>query len=112
MKQRPRKAQPAPRVSVWAPRIRRLLPFAALALLVLIAYSNSSGGLLLLDNERIILKDTRIRVATYENLRGILTQPYWQMVLGGLYRPLTTLSYLFNYAVLENGADAAGYHWV
>ena len=28
----------------------------------------------------------------------------------GLYRPLTTLSYLFNYAVLGNGTHPAGYH--
>jgi tetratricopeptide (TPR) repeat protein len=113
MKQRPRKAQPAPRASApLLPRIQKLLPFAALVLVVLIAYSNSSGGLLLLDNERIILKDTRIRAATFENVQSILTQPYWQMVLGGLYRPLTTLSYLFNYAMLENGANAAAYHWV
>jgi tetratricopeptide (TPR) repeat protein len=113
MKQRPRKLKPAPQDSAPRPwTIRRLLPFAALIFLVLFAYSNSSGGLLLLDNERIILKDTRIRAATFENVRSILTQPYWQMVLGGLYRPLTTLSYLFNYAVLENGTSAAAYHWL
>jgi tetratricopeptide (TPR) repeat protein len=30
----------------------------------------------------------------------------------GLYRPLTTLSYLFYYAVLGNGPRPTGYHWV
>jgi len=29
-----------------------------------------------------------------------------------LYRPLTTLSYLFNYSVLGNRDNATGYHWV
>ena len=31
--------------------------------------------------------------------------------MSGLYRPLTTLSYMFNYAVLGDGANPAGYHW-
>jgi tetratricopeptide (TPR) repeat protein len=30
----------------------------------------------------------------------------------GLYRPLTTFSYLLNYAVFGNGPHPAGYHWV
>jgi hypothetical protein len=30
----------------------------------------------------------------------------------GIYRPLTTLSYLFNYAIFGGGDHAAGYHWV
>ena len=30
----------------------------------------------------------------------------------GLYRPITTLSFLFNYSVLGNGTDPSGYHWV
>jgi tetratricopeptide (TPR) repeat protein len=29
----------------------------------------------------------------------------------GIYRPLTTLSYLFNYAVLGNGDNLVAYHW-
>ncbi len=30
----------------------------------------------------------------------------------GLYRPLTKISYLFNYAVLGSGPNPASYHWV
>ena len=29
-----------------------------------------------------------------------------------MYRPLGTLSYLFNYAVLGNGEHPEGYHWI
>ena len=30
----------------------------------------------------------------------------------GLYRPLSTFSYLLNYAIFGNGPLPAGYHWV
>jgi tetratricopeptide (TPR) repeat protein len=92
--------------------LRRLLPLAALVALVALAYSNSFRGLLIYDNNEVILKDTRVRAATAENVHAILTQPYWQKSTSGLYRPLATLSYLFNYAVLENGGAPDGYHWI
>ena len=37
---------------------------------------------------------------------------WWPHGEAGLYRPVTTLSYLFNYAVLGNGDRQAGYHWL
>jgi tetratricopeptide (TPR) repeat protein len=92
---------------------RRLLPFAALWALTLAAYSNSFQTGLIFDNSAIILKDTRVRAASPENLSLILTKEYWYPPTGnGLYRPLATLSYLFNYAVLGDGASPAGYHLV
>ena len=61
----------------------------------------------------MILQDSRIRAATAENLHLILTKEYWyNRVTTGLYRPLTTFSYLLNYAVFGDGPDPAGYHWV
>jgi Flp pilus assembly protein TadD len=43
----------------------------------------------------------------------ILTEGYWHgNTNSGLYRPLTTFSYLLNYAVFGNGTHPAGYHWV
>jgi tetratricopeptide (TPR) repeat protein len=85
----------------------------ALWVLVLAAYSNSFQSGLVFDNATAILGDTRIREVTPENLRLILTEPYWHGTAAyGLYRPLTTFSYLLNYAVLGNGTDTAGYHWV
>ena len=65
------------------------------------------------DNAVVIARDVRIQALTSQNLRLILTEPYWSgMTAYGLYRPLTTFSYLLNYAVFGNGTHPAGYHWV
>ena len=91
----------------------RALPIAALCACALAAYSNSFRTGLPVDNQTIILKDARIHAATQENLHLILTKTYWYPAEDTeLYRPLTTLSYLFNYAILGNGPQPAGYHWV
>ena len=92
--------------------IRHVLPVAAVIAFALLAYSNSFDAPFLYDNNDIILKDTRIHAATAEHIRRILGGPYWETILINLYRPLTTLSYLFNYSVLGNGPTPAGYHWV
>lgn len=93
--------------------LRRMLWPCALILLVVLAYANSLGVPLIYDNDPIILRDTRLRQWTGENIGRILSEQYWETgVTSGLYRPLTTLSYLFNYAVLGNGPDPTGYHWV
>jgi len=61
----------------------------------------------------VISQDARIQAVTPENLRLILTEQYWHGSNAyGLYRPLTTFSYLLNYAVLGNGTNPTGYHWV
>jgi len=94
----------------WLRHTWRML---ALWALVLAAYSNSFQSGLVLDNAMVISGDARIRALTPENLRFILTEQYWQgSTVSGLYRPLTTLSYLLNYAVFGNGTNTAGYHWV
>ena len=97
--------------------IRRLLPDAAVAaglcLLVLIAWSNSFAGGFVFDSRPIVLNDPRIQHATAANFDLILNHTYWWPLFeGGLYRPVTTLSYLFNYAILGNGENPAGYHWI
>jgi protein O-mannosyl-transferase len=92
---------------------RRLIPFAALWGLTLVAYANSFQAGLIYDNSVIILKDPRLRVVSSENLGLILTKEYWYFIgSNGLYRPLTTLTFLWNYAGLGNGANPAGYHLV
>jgi len=63
------------------------------------------------DSSVVIPRDARIRAVTPENLRLILTGTY-SGTNAGLYRPLTTFSYLVNYAVFGNADRAAGYHWV
>jgi tetratricopeptide (TPR) repeat protein len=88
----------------------RVLALWALALL---AYSNSFRAGMTLDNATVILQDSRIRAATRQNVGLIFSEEYWYgNASTNLYRPLTTLSYLFNYAILGNGRNPAGYHWI
>jgi tetratricopeptide (TPR) repeat protein len=89
-------------------------PLAAVALcgITLMAYCNSFHGGFVIDNRLLILGDPRIRQATWANIELILHRPYWWPTTDlGLYRPITTLSYLFNYALLGNADDPSGYHW-
>jgi tetratricopeptide (TPR) repeat protein len=85
----------------------------ALWALVLAAYSNSFQTGLVFDSAMAITGDTRIQAVTPRNLGLILTEGYWHgNTTSGLYRPLTTASYLLNYAVVGNRTHPAGYHWV
>jgi tetratricopeptide (TPR) repeat protein len=87
-----------------------LLPLA-LCVVSVVAYSNSFGSGFVADNHYIILEDPRIRAATSENVGEIIDHGYWFLPPEkGLYRPFTTLTYLFNYAVLGNADQPAGYH--
>ena len=84
----------------------------ALVILVLLAYSNSFQAGFTLDNHGL-LRDPRVQQATAHNLGLIADHSYWwPSGESGLYRPLTTLSYLFNYAILGDGDQPVGYHWV
>lgn len=97
------------------PRVRapHYYAAAALCLLTLAAYSNSFHTGLALDSRQAILSDERIRDATSHNIDLVLNHTYWWPYdESGLYRPLTTLSYLFNYAVLGGRDRPAGYHVV
>jgi tetratricopeptide (TPR) repeat protein len=86
---------------------------AALVGVALLAYSDSFGLGLAQDSRVMVAHDTRIREASARNLALILQKHYWWPVPGDrLYRPVTTASLLFNYAVLGNGGNAAGYHWI
>ena len=94
-------------------RPRHGLFIAALWIAALLAYSNSFRDGLAFDSQRIILADSRIQADTPDNVHQIWTGDYYNGTgSGALYRPLTTLSYLWNYADLGNGANAAGYHAV
>src|SRR5215471_9094715 len=92
---------------------RHFAAAAGLSLLILVTYSNSFHAGFAWDNQYLILQDPRIRAATPENIGQIFEHTYWWPTgEAGLYRPLTTLSYLFNYAILGNGSHPAGYHWI
>ena len=93
---------------VWRQHGRRLLLLWALALA---AYSNSFQGGIFFDNIAALREDPRIQAVTAHNIGAILTESYWHIAPNsGLYRPVTTLSYLLNYAVFDNGANPEGYH--
>src|SRR5580704_17942235 len=86
---------------------------AALGLLTLLAFSNSFSAGFTLDNQVLLLEDTRIQTASSANLAEIIRHTYWwPNGESGLYRPLTTFSYLLNYAILEDGDRPGGYHWI
>jgi len=85
----------------------------ALWVLVFAAYSNSFTAGLLFDSNPVIEQDPRIREVTPQNIQSILSGPYWYVnANAGLYRPVTTFSYLINYAALGDGTRPGGYHWV
>ncbi|MEO8368553.1 MAG: hypothetical protein ABI806_05090, partial [Candidatus Solibacter sp.] len=90
----------------------RALLLAAVFAVVFVAYSNSFNSPFLLDNDPIILKDARIRSVTTDHVERILHGEYWPLGMSGLYRPVTTFSFLFNYSILGNGTDPSGYHWL
>jgi protein O-mannosyl-transferase len=79
----------------------------------LLAFSNSFSTGLALDNQLLITGDPRIRAASDHNLSQTFQHTFWwPNGEAGIYRPFTTLSFLFNYAILGNGAAPAGYHWI
>ena len=114
MKRDKKKAAKAPKRTApgWSRLWKHALPVAALAGSLFLVYSNSLHAPLLLDNEDVILKDARIQTVSSVQLHRILEGQYWETAPTGLYRPLVTLSYLFNYSILGNGARPEGYHWI
>lgn len=95
------------------PHYPHVLAAFALVVLTLLAYSNSFRSGFVLDNRGLLLNDARLHEASPANIRMIFDHTYWwPNGESGLYRPFTTLSYLFNYAVLGNGEQPAGYHWI
>jgi tetratricopeptide (TPR) repeat protein len=85
------------------------LPVLALCALVLLTYSNSFRSGFVFDNAWVILEDSRVHAATAGNIERIFTSGYTEQ--SSLFRPLTTLSFLVDYAVLGDGSRPAGYHW-
>jgi len=91
---------------------QRWFAMAALCGVSLLAYANSFSSGFVLDNRGLLLQDPRTHEATAENLKLILRHTYWWPYgESGLYRPFTTITYLFNYALLGNTDHPAGYHW-
>jgi tetratricopeptide (TPR) repeat protein len=112
----PKTPVPAPPLPVSRkPRtwMRHVFAAAALCVITLLAYSNSFHGGFVMDSRPLILGDPRVHEATADNIQAIFDRTYWWPTNeAGLYRPLTTLSYLFNYAVLGNAEHSEGYHFI
>jgi protein O-mannosyl-transferase len=110
-KRRPPAPPPAPKKASKPPR--HWLAGLGLIALTALAFSDSFNAGLALDNRMLITGDPRIREATNQNIGQILQHTFWwPNGEAGIYRPLTTLSYLFNYAILGSGSDPAAYHWI
>jgi len=113
-RRKPAKAQELPVL----PESRKFLKthgwrLAVVILAVVAAYSNSFQSGFVFDNLGVIGMDPRIQSATAGNVGRIFTEGYWHVnATSGLYRPVTTLTYLLNYAILGEGLDPAGYHWI
>ncbi len=109
-------AEAPPKTKLW-PAVgtpAHLAIIFVLGVIVLFTYANTVHNTgFALDNKFIILEDPRLRDATPNNIKLIFSQDYWwPKAVSGLYRPLTTLSYLLNYRILHNADHAAGYHWI
>jgi hypothetical protein len=59
-----------------------------------------------------VLQEKHIQEATRENIAYIVNHSYWPQFETRLYRPLTILTFLFNYSVLGNQDRAEGYHLI
>ena len=93
--------------------LRHLGAAVALGVIALATYRNSFDASFTLDSVVLVRDAGRVHDATLANVRQILSDDYWSFGwVSGAYRPLTTLSYLLNYAVLGNADRPAGYHWV
>ncbi len=106
--------QPAPTAALW-PALgvkSHLILIAVLGVIAFLSFGNTLRNTgFALDNKFIILEDPRLRDTKQENIDQVFREDYWYpKAVSGLYRPLTTLSYLFNYSILGNRDQAAGYH--
>ena len=89
------------------------LVFLAITTLVAAAYGNSLYGGFAYDNRFQILGDARLRAVTADNLRKLFTEDlWWPRGVSGLYRPVTKVTFLANYALFGNGERPLGYHLV
>jgi tetratricopeptide (TPR) repeat protein len=82
-----------------------------LGFVVFAVYANSLHTGFALDAVFLVLQDPRVREPSAENLERILGRDYWwPKGTSGLYRPVTTLSYLLQYAILGERDRPFGYH--
>jgi hypothetical protein len=94
-------------------RLRASAPLLLLLALMLLTYANSFDGPFLGDSGEVVLEDPRVHQVNGDNLALIFREQYWYPSAdSAVYRPLVTLSFLLNYAVLGNADRPAAYHCV
>src|SRR5579862_2862521 len=82
-------------------RVQNALACLGLSALTLVAYSNSFQIGLAYDNAVLLRKLPQFQEATARDFALILHHSFWwPWTETGLYRPFTSLTYLFNYAIL------------
>jgi protein O-mannosyl-transferase len=101
----------APKGYDWQ-RLTTRAPVLAVLLVALAAYAGSFRAPVLPELNDAVLQDNRIQANTSENVSRIFSEPYLHADIARDYRPLTTWSFLFNYAILGKGSDPASYHWL
>jgi hypothetical protein len=84
-------------------------PLLIVISLCIFAYSASVHGPFVLDNDELIRQDSRVHTLSAENIFRVFDHPYYATA-SGLYRPVTTLTYLLNCAVLAGDLEPEGYH--
>lgn len=87
-----------------------VLLIAIILIAALSAYVNTFSGDLVMEARTMLQGDPRLH--DLDHLDDIFGKNYGYPLVtnDGLYRPLTTLSFLLNYTLLGNGADPVGYH--
>lgn len=87
-----------------------VLLIALILLAALLAYANTFSSDLTLETRTMLQGDPRLQ--DLDHLDDILGKNYGYPLVtnDGLYRPLTTLSFLLNYTILGNGINPVGYH--
>jgi Flp pilus assembly protein TadD len=83
---------------------------AAVFVFAWLLYANTLGNDFVWDDRTLIVENTDVRSLDGEAVKRAFTTHYWAMKdpVGGLYRPLSTLSFHADYRLY--GADPRGYH--
>jgi tetratricopeptide (TPR) repeat protein len=87
-----------------------VVAIVAVVAAALVAYAGAPPATFVFDAHVLVAENPILREATGANVLYLLTHDYWQpMATDGLYRPVTMLSFLFDYAVLGHADHAAPY---
>jgi pentatricopeptide repeat protein len=87
-----------------------LIALAVVAGAVLAAYAGAPTPVLVFDARVLVGENPILREASASAVGYLFTHDYWQpMATDGLYRPVTMLSFLVDYAVLGHADRATGY---